>query len=115
MALQPAVKPRSIGPQRRAYEKVELVPFSTEESQTGKPGLAIHLHGALASLLRLACGQSVHEIVEAAAQTKKAPRKAGRDAAISSASAKADSQHADTIGELVLVAGTGFEPVTFRL
>ncbi len=91
---------------RALIEKVELVPFSTEESQTGKPGLAIHLHGALASLLRLACGQSVHEIVEAAAQTKKAPRKAGRDAAISSASAKADSQHADTIGELVLVAGT---------
>ena len=100
---------------RALIEKVELVPFSTEESQTGKPGLAIHLHGALASLLRLACGQSVHEIVEAAAQTKKAPRKAGRDAAISSESAKADSQHADTIGELVLVAGAGFEPAAFRL
>ena len=80
----------------------------TDSGQTGRLR-------ALASLLRLACGQSVHEIVEAAAQTKKAPRKAGRDAAISSASAKADSQHADTIGELVLVAGTGFEPVTFRL
>ena len=100
---------------RALIEKVELVPVSAEESASLRPGLAIHLHGALASLLRLACGLPVHEIVEAAAQMQKAPRKAGREAVISSQSAKADSHHVDIIDELVLVAGTGCEPVTFRL
>lgn len=53
---------------RALIEQVELVPVSAEESETGKPRLAIHLHGALASLLRLACGLPVHEVVGAAAQ-----------------------------------------------
>ncbi|WCR18589.1 zinc ribbon domain-containing protein [Paracoccus alcaliphilus] len=59
---------------RALIEKVELVPVSAEESETGKPGLATHLHGGLASLLRLACGLPVHEVVEAAAQMQKTPR-----------------------------------------
>ncbi len=105
---------------RALIEKVELVPVSTEEAggkldNTGKPDLAIHLHGALASLLRLACGLPVHEIVDGAVQMQKAPREAGRGGVINGQSADADSQRIDIIGELVLVAGAGFEPATFRL
>ena len=37
-------------------EKVKLVPIPAEDSATGKPRLAIHLHGALASLLRWHAG-----------------------------------------------------------
>ncbi|WP_240904498.1 hypothetical protein [Rhodobacter sp. SGA-6-6] len=70
-----------------------------------KPGLAIHLHGALASLLRLACGLPVHEIASAAPQMQKAPRIAGRGGAINGQSMEVDSQSIDIIGELVLVAG----------
>ena len=47
-------------------EKIELGPVAAGENPDGKPcdkpGLAIHLHGALASLLRLACGLPVHEV-----------------------------------------------------
>ena len=99
---------------RALIEKVELVPVSAEESAAGKPGdsskprLAIHLHGALASLLRLACGLPVHEVVGAAAQTQKAPRKAGRLASNSSHSADADMQAIDISSELVLVAGASY-------
>ncbi|WP_418024812.1 recombinase family protein [Paracoccus sp. TD-10] len=101
---------------RALIDKVELVPVPAEDSGDGKPGLAIHLHGALASLLRLACGLPVHEIVGAAAgQTQKAPREAGRAGVINGQSANADIQHIDIIGETVLVAGVGFEPTTFRL
>ena len=90
---------------RALIEKVELVPVSAEESETGKPGLAIHLHGTLASLLRLACGLPVHEVVEAAAQMQKAPRKAGRGGSINGQSGDTDRQSIDNIDELVLVAG----------
>ena len=100
---------------RALIEKVELVPVSVEESETGKPGLAIHLHGALASLLRLACGLPVHEVVGTASQMQKAPREAGREGASSPRPEGTESQNIDIYGELVLVAGTGFEPVTFRL
>lgn len=41
---------------RALIEAVELVPVSAEEAEDDKPGLAIHLRGMLASLLRLACG-----------------------------------------------------------
>ncbi|MPM02427.1 hypothetical protein SDC9_48676 [bioreactor metagenome] len=41
---------------RALIEAVELVPVSADEAEDGKPGLAIHLRGTLASLLRLACG-----------------------------------------------------------
>ena len=54
---------------RALVEKIELVPVPAEENSGAKPGLAIHLHGALAGLLRLACGLPVHEVVGAAAQT----------------------------------------------
>ncbi|WP_420873500.1 recombinase family protein [Paracoccus yeei] len=104
---------------RALVEKVELVPVPPEESGSGKsdgkPGLAIHLHGALASLLRLACGLPVHEVVGAVAQTQKAPRKAGRGGSNSAQSTEADLQGADIAEELVLVAGAGFEPAAFRL
>ena len=112
---------------RALIEKVELVPVSAEEAEgakpaaggkldnTGKPGLAIHLHGALASLLRLACGLPVHGVVDAAAQTQKAPRQAGRGGAINEQSADAYLQCIDNIDEFVLVAGAGFEPAAFRL
>ena len=100
---------------RALIEKVELVPIPAGDSETGKPGLAIHLHGALASLLRLACGLQVHEVVDAAAQTQKAPRGAGRRTSNSSRSADADLQAFDIAGELILVAGAGFEPAAFRL
>ena len=101
---------------RALIEKVELVPVSAEESETGNPCPAIHLHGTLASLLRLACGLPVHDVVDAAEQMQKAPRVAGRVCAIKSThQIDAQSQYIDNIGELFLVAGTGFEPVTFRL
>ena len=104
---------------RALVEKVELVPVPPEESGSGKsdgrPGLAIHLHGALASLLRLACGLPVHEVVGAVAQTQKAPRKAGRGGSNSVQSAEVDSQGSYIVEELVLVAGAGFEPAAFRL
>ena len=53
------------------------MPVSAEEAgndkpeDNSKPGLAIHLHGALASLLRLACGLPMREVVGAAAQMQK--------------------------------------------
>lgn len=61
---------------RALIEKVELVPISAEESMTGKPCFAIHLHGALASLLRLACGLPVPDVV-GASRMQKSPRVAG--------------------------------------
>jgi len=63
---------------RTLVEKIELVPVAAGKADTGvpsgKPGLAIHLHDALASLLRLACGLPVHEVSGAATQMQKAPR-----------------------------------------
>ncbi|QEU10406.1 recombinase family protein [Paracoccus yeei] len=100
---------------RALIEKVELVPVPAEESETGKPGLVIHLHGALASLLRLACGLPVHEVVEAAEQTQKAPPKAGHGGSNSADLNGPCRQHIDIAEELVLVAGAGFEPAAFRL
>ena len=100
---------------RALIEKVELVPVSAAAREPGRSGLAIHLHGALASLLRLACGLPVHALLDAAAQTPKAPRKAGHCGSNNLHSADADLQAFDIIVELDLVAGTGFEPVTFRL
>jgi site-specific DNA recombinase len=79
---------------RDLVEKVILVP-SADGSH-----LEIELQGALAGLLRLAVGLPVGGMPDG---------KNGK------ASAIADSQGIDMIEELVLVAGTGFEPVTFRL
>ncbi|MBY0138400.1 recombinase family protein, partial [Paracoccus yeei] len=89
---------------RALVEKIVLVPVPPEESGSGKsdgkPDLAIHLHGALASLLRLACGLPVHEVVGTASQMQKAPRKAGRGGSNSVQSAEADFQSADIAEEL---------------
>ena len=37
---------------RALIENLELVLIAVEDGEAGKPGLAIHLHGALASLPR---------------------------------------------------------------
>ena len=76
---------------------------------TGKPWLSIHLHGALASLLRLACGLPAYEVVDSAAQMQKTPRGAGCKAAINRQSADTEFQSIDLVGELVLVAGAHFQ------
>ena len=91
---------------RGLVEKIVLAP-----DPRGR-GLTIDLHGALASLLRLATGMPVTGL---AAETQKAPRKAGRRTATNARSASPDLQDADFSEELVLVAGVGFEPTTFRL
>ena len=63
-------------------------------------GLAIDLHGALASLLRLATGAAVYG-------------DAGDKNAFKAC--EINSQAFGITGELVLVAGAGFEPAAFRL
>lgn len=63
-------------------------------------------YARLASLLRLACGLPVHEVV-GASQMQKAPRGAGRGGAINGQSGRMDSQAIDSIEELALVAGAG--------
>jgi site-specific DNA recombinase len=97
---------------RALVEKIVLVPVETEDGGTR---LAIDLHGALASLLRLATGQPVHALRTPATGTQKAPREAGRDGQSSVAPSGADLQAVDLTDELVLVAGAGFEPAAFRL
>lgn len=79
---------------RALIETVELVPVPAEEAENGRPGLTIHLHGALASLLLLATGLPVHAVASG-------PVKGGT----SLQSVGADLQATDNIGELVLVAG----------
>jgi len=75
---------------RAPIETVELVPVAAEEAEEGRRGLSIQLHGALASLLRLACGLPVHELVGASAQMQEAPRGAGRAGSIGARLARAD-------------------------
>ncbi|MCT4334972.1 hypothetical protein MU516_19300 [Paracoccus sp. YLB-12] len=65
-------------------------------------GLTIDLHGALASLLRLATGMPVTGL---AAEMQKAPRKAGRKKTTNAQSAEADLQDADFSEKLALFAG----------
>ncbi len=77
---------------RALVEKIVLTPDSQGT------GLTIDLHGALASLLRLASGLTIDPTAK--------PRQAH---------AKSVTQVIENIAEKVLVAGTGFEPVTFRL
>ncbi|RJL05530.1 recombinase family protein [Paracoccus aestuarii] len=83
---------------RALVEKIVLTPGPDGE------GLAIDLHGALASLLRLAIGQPL-------ARAGISHARSGND----KKSAAADSHSTDIIEEIVLVAGVGFEPTTFRL
>jgi DNA invertase Pin-like site-specific DNA recombinase len=83
---------------RGLIEKIVLTP------RADGTGLTVDLHGALASLLLLATGAPVHRVARMAA--------GGRN---DKSSAGAELQGVDMIEESVLVAGTGFEPVTFRL
>ena len=77
---------------RALVDRIVLIPAA------GSTGVEIELEGDLASLLRLATG------LEAVTGTPKAAH-----------SGEARLECADIIGELVLVAGVGFEPTTFRL
>ncbi len=80
---------------RALVEKIVLMPVETED---GGKRLAIDLYGSLASLLRLATGQTAHTMT----RTQKSPREAGLEGFV-------------LVSELVLVAGAGFEPAAFRL
>ena len=83
---------------RGLVEKIVLEP------RADGTGLDVDLHGALAALLRLATGASVREVAKAGAKGRTRKN-----------SASAELHGVDNIEEIVLVAGTGFEPVTFRL
>ena len=83
---------------RGLIEKIVLEP------RAGGAGLDIDLHGALAGLLRLATGVEQHQATGARTKCRAHDGPAG-----------AGLEGIDMIGEIVLVAGTGFEPVTFRL
>ncbi len=77
---------------RALVDRIVLTPAAEGE------GLTIELHGALAGLLRLATG----------AEALTPPTTAGTP--------EGDRlEGIDSLGELVLVAGVGFEPTTFRL
>ncbi|WP_408594133.1 recombinase family protein [Paracoccus marcusii] len=86
---------------RALVEKIELVPVQDAD---GKPALSVHLHGALAGLLRLATGRPV-----AVSKTDDGRMPKRQRPAIAGSGGGGD------VEELFLVAGTGFEPVTFRL
>jgi len=79
---------------RALVEKIVLTPDPNSQ------GLLVDLHGALAALLRLATGQPAHQL-KGQPQTQKASELA--------------FEAFDIAEELVLVAGVGFEPTTFRL
>jgi site-specific DNA recombinase len=83
---------------RGLIEKIVLEPRAEGE------GFDIDLHGALAGLLRLATGVDHHEVPGARKKSANAGSPAG-----------AGLEGVDNIEEIVMVAGTGFEPVTFRL
>ena len=80
---------------RGLIDKIVLIPADGEDG-----GLAIDLHGALASLLRLATGTAVFG-TEPGQNAFKA--------------CEIYSQAFDIAGKTVLVAGAGFEPAAFRL
>ncbi len=86
---------------RGLVEKIVLVPQAGENGETG---LDIDLHGALAGLLQLATGASAREVAKVGAKRRTRKNSAG-----------AELEAVDIVEEIVLVAGTGFEPVTFRL
>ncbi|TKA93930.1 hypothetical protein FAZ78_25170 [Cereibacter changlensis] len=79
---------------RSLIDRIVLTPAPDGKS------LTIDLEGALAGLLALATGRPLQEVRQAS-DKQKAPG--------------VERGAVDIIGELVLVAGTGFEPVTFRL
>ncbi|WP_065326379.1 hypothetical protein [Tritonibacter mobilis] len=77
---------------RALVDRIVLIPAA------GRTGVDIELEGDLAALLRLATGS------EAVIATPKAAH-----------CGEARLEGFDIVGELVLVAGVGFEPTTFRL
>jgi site-specific DNA recombinase len=83
---------------RGLIEKIVLIP------RDDGPGLIIDLHGALASLLLLATDAAASQVTRMASGGQNDKSSAG-----------AELQGFDFIEQTVLVAGTGFEPVTFRL
>jgi len=83
---------------RGLIEKIVLEP------RADGAGLDVDLHGALAGLLRLATG----------AQEQRAAG-AGKKSGTHDGPAGAGLEGVDIVEEIVLVAGTGFEPVTFKL
>jgi site-specific DNA recombinase len=74
------------------------------EPRADGDGFDIDLHGALAGLLRLATGVEQRQGSDVRKKSTNANGPAG-----------AGMEGVDIIEEIVLVAGTGFEPVTFRL
>ena len=78
-------------------------------------GMLIDLHGALASLLRMGCGLPVVSDVTGFNDVQEPGGRAGQNGPDGSAASKGDFQVIDIVGELVLVAGAGFEPAAFRL
>ena len=93
---------------RALIDKIVLTPQAPEAGS----GLSIDLYGALASLLRLALGMRVGS---GGVKMQKAPRGAGLGRMNRVQPDKADVECFDSDGELVLVAGAGFEPAAFRL
>jgi site-specific DNA recombinase len=83
---------------RGLIEKIVLSP------REDGPGLTIDLHGALASLLLLATGAPALRVARMGPVGRKRQN-----------SAVAEYEGIDNMDELVLVAGVGFEPTTFRL
>ena len=84
---------------RGLIEKIVLTPVAAG-TEGADGGLAIDLHGALASLLRLATGAAVYG------------DGAGKNAF---KACEVNSQTFDIVSKTVLVAGAGFEPAAFRL
>ena len=83
---------------RGLIEKIVLTP------RADGPGLTVDLHGALASLLLLATDAPTNQVARMASKGPNAKTPAG-----------AEFQGFDMTDKLVLVAGVGFEPTTFRL
>jgi len=82
---EPDSTPEAKDALRGLIDRIVLMPTAPD----GK--LAIHLEGVLAALLRLSLGGKSNQ------------------------GTGSESQAVESISELVLVAGVGFEPTTFRL
>jgi len=93
---------------RALIDKIVLTP----QGPGGGSSLSIDLHGTLASLLRLALGLPVGP---GGVKMQKAPRGAGLGGTNHVQSDETELEGLGIIGELVLVAGAGFEPAAFRL
>ncbi|WP_076486550.1 recombinase family protein [Rhodobacter aestuarii] len=93
---------------RALIEKIVLRPVPSATAKGGVE-LVADLHGSLAGLLRVATGQPVHAVRRSTAGPG-AP-----ETQLVSSGPLSRPQAVDIMEELVLVAGVGFEPTTFRL